>query len=106
MSSEEFAQKAKQEGVSKQAYQRRHTSLFEKPSARSSARSSPKGKKRPDHNVTFPVCETPSKMSTRSMGQVALSEHSASPKGKFTPMQKLFAEKRTNPNLKIEERKN
>ena len=47
MDSEEFAEMAKEKGLSKLALQRRHSSLFEKPpnSAISSRRSSPKGRK-------------------------------------------------------------
>ena len=87
MESEEFAEMAKEKGLSKAGFCQQHTSLFKR-TLRSDVNipltqvmASDTG-----HNISLPILETPSKMSTRSNQRVAYSEMSATPDKGFSPM--------------------
>ena len=85
MESEEFAEMAKEKGLSNAGFCQQHTSLFKR-TLRSSLPLNQVMASDTGHNISLPILETPSKMSTRSNQRVAYSEMSATPEKGFSPM--------------------
>ena len=79
--------------MSKAGYEKHHTSLFERKRGRSPL-AQVRNSVEPKDNISLPLIETPSKMSTKSNQKVAYSEISATPEKSFSPMERLFRDEK------------